>query len=280
MLSRNLLLLLVLSTICSSLVVVVVEAGPNGALGCTTGRAAVGGLHRVGDVVRTGSLADGGITLRINEEEVDPGLPLVLPMGVDHTWSLSVDPTQEGVRPFRGFLLRLEQQAEMDLSETIQVDDETLGQVADICLPTTGSATHRNNDEKELVQGSLIFDEPGIGFWLDITIVVENRMVNGTQRSAFFYSGLEMRVESTETESSAATDMPTGSGSGSETTVMPSMASSLVDTLPGTVAGTAPPTDGATEGTAAPTEATVVAEEAARVEEAPMMGFDAYTTTP
>jgi len=197
-----------------------VESFPSGAGGCGGGRAAVGGSHLTADATRSGSLADGGIVLMIDGNVVDPRMPIPVPIGVEGvTWSLSTAANSaaaaaatESVRDyFRGFLLRLE--SSNDLGESLAVDDETLGGVAEVCPDVLGSATHKDSSEKSQVAGTIFLQEVSEGeIYLDVTVVVENRIVDGQRRSAYFFDSFTVETVEVPAADGADTMEPTEMG--------------------------------------------------------------------
>jgi hypothetical protein len=181
-------------------------AFPNGAGACPEGEAAVAGEHvsdSNGINIQTGELEDGGFQFAIGGQNLGGGGLFVLVAGEIYDWSLSGP-------PFRGFLVRLEGNSDAFFDSGNGV------QPASACFGNVAGLTHTNSDARQQVGGTLMLDEMTTGLSLDVTVVVENRMVNEVRSSIYYYSGLEVDViqgptiAPTKLPTESPTEPPTG----------------------------------------------------------------------
>lgn len=163
-------------------------ASPTGASSCDGGKSAVDGPHLSAPLQKTGSLEEGSLVFAINGVPLVPDTPMDIPIGVSHTWSLSVDMGGLQARPFKGFLVRLDG-AGVGVEDALLAISRSDGMVqsAAACasFDGVGGVTHTDNAEKSCVSGALMLDEAMDGMAFDITVVIENTKEG---KSAHFWS--------------------------------------------------------------------------------------------
>ncbi|KAG7370498.1 Reeler domain containing protein [Nitzschia inconspicua] len=183
-----------------------VSASPTGAGGCAGGTAAVGGGH-LRDGAITGSLSDGGITLRIG------GIALTGDSTVDITAMEDISITASASdMPMKGILVRLEA-GDTDLTGTLSVDDDALLQDANVCASPVAGITHTSNVDKTEVAMTMMVPEEMM-VTVDVTVVMQN---NG-DGSIYYYDQFLVNVlegnggseaEPAPSETPGANDAPT-----------------------------------------------------------------------
>jgi hypothetical protein len=168
-------------------------ASPMGASGCEGGQSAVGGTHLSKTLKKEGVLADGSLTFAIDGIPLDPETTMDIPIGVDHTWTLSVDLDGVQARPFKGFLVRLDgngvgvEDALLAISRSEEMVQSALACSA---IDGIGGVTHTNNKTKTCVSGSLVLDEAMDGMIFDVTVVIENIQ----DKSAHFFNSFAVNA--------------------------------------------------------------------------------------
>lgn len=164
------------------------EAYPSAAGRCPAGEAAVSSSHvaefaGAGKTVATGTLAEGGFSVRLNDVPLG-GKPPSFRVGEEQTISITSDSN-----PFRGFLIRIgpPQGIVVDLRDAIQIGNGTDTQVAtNTCVEVeqVGGLTHTSNTDKMEISGTLFVEQALSGIQLDVTVVE----VNNVDASSYWYS--------------------------------------------------------------------------------------------
>ncbi|CAB9501065.1 Desert hedgehog protein [Seminavis robusta] len=178
-----------------------VSALSSGAIGCNGDEPAVGDEHTDSDLKplqKTGDLAVGSLTLAINGVPLDPNTPFDAPIGVAHTWTLTVDLEGLHARPFRGFLVRIDSgDANIGGDDALEILDESGSDIQEalVCAVQegVGGLTHTSNGEKTRVVGALVLEEVNTNISVDVTVVIENRDI----RSAYFYNQFKINAVDT-----------------------------------------------------------------------------------
>ncbi|CAB9501064.1 expressed unknown protein [Seminavis robusta] len=178
-----------------------VSALSSGAIGCNGDEPAVGGTHTdaaVRPLQKTGDFASGSLTFAINGVPLDPDVPFDAPIGMAHTWTLTVDLDGLQSRPFRGFLVRVGGgDGNVGADDALEILDESGADVQEalVCAaqPGVGGLTHTSNDEKTCVMGALVLEELNTNIPVDVTVVIENR----EEKSAYFYNQFKINAVDT-----------------------------------------------------------------------------------
>jgi hypothetical protein len=214
--------------ILSSLFAGGVLAYPSGAGSCVGGQSAVGGSHLGASLRKEGSLEMGSLTFAINGISLMSDTTMDIPIGMSHTWTLSVDMDGFQARPFKGFLVRLngggvgvEDALDMAISR-----QNSMIQPAQACDDIEGVAgvTHVDSEEKTCVSGVLLLDEAADGMIFDITVVIENNSTKSA--SAHFWSSYTVNAVTTGGE-----DIPVDLGCAAfSSTSVPSSAETMAVT--------------------------------------------------
>lgn len=156
----------------SALVIVVaffageVSAYPNGAGGCSGGKAAVGAPHldtSNGKVVEEVPFADSGVIFEINSQEVHPNVETSIYSGL---YNFSVTGG-----PFKGALIRVEQGDGTSLSFA----PISPAQFATACVAPAHGVTHTDNSEKTVLSG-LFQTSSTKNVTVDLTVVFANNI--------------------------------------------------------------------------------------------------------
>jgi hypothetical protein len=176
--------------------IVVVDALPTGAAGCTCCAAAALGFHtdygvgspsgRRGDF---GPLAQFNTTLTIHNQTMVPGNVTIFNGGVELNWIVSTGPNL----PLRGVLVRV--QPKKDTVDFTLTGDANL-QSSILCLSEPGNVegiTHRSRILKQNASGTMRFDQDGI-VSIDLTVVFANGRVTPGDLSLYAYSNFEIDI--------------------------------------------------------------------------------------
>jgi hypothetical protein len=153
------------------------SAFPSGAGGCSGGRAAVGGNH-LQSGFQTGSLGDGGFTVLLDGNTLNPGDLVSFTAGEDHALTVS--------GRFLGILVRLQADNGVDTSAALS-ETSNLLQDASVCAAPVVGISHNSRAGKNGAEVILRLDEPS-NVALDITIVLGNE----SGESIFYYSGFAL----------------------------------------------------------------------------------------
>jgi hypothetical protein len=152
-----------------------VDAFPYTAGGCDGGIAAVKESH-VSDTAVTGTLADGGFALIVNNQyRLDPATPTYFLVG--ETYSLSI---QGG--PFRGILIRVEGE-DVDAITMTAISPFRLSEVCAM-EGAIGISHTESSDKTGLIPIGDIGVSSGQELGVDVTVVVSN---NGQKGSEYYY---------------------------------------------------------------------------------------------
>jgi hypothetical protein len=144
------------------------QAFSAGAGGCVGGAAAVGGSHLARETTLTGTLAEGGLSVYINNELKDISTPLSL--AVAKPYSVHVNGTSE----YKGILYRLESTLGLDVTGFVTpAADDPRTKIADACAAPATGLTHVNSDLKNNIPMFLNIESAGT-YKVDVTIVISN----------------------------------------------------------------------------------------------------------
>jgi hypothetical protein len=155
------------------------SAFPSGAGGCSGGRAAVGGSH-LQSGFQTGSLGDGGVSVLLDGNTLNPGDLVSFTTGEDHALTVRGS--------FLGIPVRLQADNGVDTSAALS-ETSSLLQDASVCAAPVVGITHNSRAGKNGAEVILRLDDPS-NLALDITIVLGN----GSGESIFYYSGFALRA--------------------------------------------------------------------------------------
>ena len=174
-----------------------VRARPDGAPECPEGPA-VGEDHLDGNEV-TGSLADGGIVVRLDNQILQAETPLELQL--DRNYTVTVERTTGS---FRGILWRTGRGDTFGSGGTQFVVDAQGSQLVKVSQPCIelglGGITHTSAVDKTSVSFSLKFEDLAFGIPIDLTVVVSN------PPSEFYHSQLLVRPTLSIDETPRPTD--------------------------------------------------------------------------
>jgi Reeler domain len=151
------------------------DAFPAGAGGCTGGEAAVGASHLVNG--KTGSLADGGLSVSLDGVPLIAGSTVAFPVGT----STGITVTSSA-KPFKGFLLRLGETGGVSTDAAFSFNSMDI-QKASACFDV-GGITHMSKSAKTSVSATLNLPNAAAAMPLDVTIVI----VNNETGSEYYYS--------------------------------------------------------------------------------------------
>jgi hypothetical protein len=144
----------------------------------------VGGTHLCNEPIVTGSLADGGFTVFVDQDTLTDTMDIA--MNTAYLIYVGNAPT------FRGALLRFASTSGTDGAFTLEPDDS--GTAAAAACNTVGDGvlglTHVDSEPKFAMTGVLKANTVG-SIALDITVVISNNNVNG---SSYYYSPYTLNV--------------------------------------------------------------------------------------
>lgn len=157
-----------------------VNAYPDRAGGCEGNAPAVGGDHLDPnkDVV-PGTLTDGVITVTIGGTVLSATEAAEFPIGEDLMIAV-----EAGDTPYLGVLVRLEAPNGVDTTAALLPQKGT--QIAVECAAPIVGISHMDRNEKDIVTGTIRFDQEVLGVVLDVTVV----FLNVPAGSAFVYNRL------------------------------------------------------------------------------------------
>lgn len=204
----------------------------------------VSSFFNSGLVVTRGSLADGGLRVVFDDQDLTTDQALPLNVGMDY--SLRVI----GSQAYKGILIRLSASQGVDTTNALLEDSDLLGP-ANVCTFPAVGINHNTAVLKNDQGGTIRLDEPSDVF-LDITIV---NVLNDTN-SEFYYSRFALRADfaserptlspsissqptTTQFPSVAPSEAPSDSPSSS-----PSLAPSALPSAPPSVAESVSPSSG------------------------------------
>jgi hypothetical protein len=160
------------------------QAFSAGAGGCVGGAAAVGGSHLTRETTLTGTLAEGGLSVYLNNELTDITTPLSLE--VAKPYSVHVNGTSE----YKGILYRLESTLGLDVTGFVSTaPDDPRTKIADACASPATGLTHVNSDLKNNIPMFLTIESAGT-YKVDITIVA----ANNASVSEYYHSQFALNV--------------------------------------------------------------------------------------
>jgi hypothetical protein len=174
----------------------VVDAFSTGAGGCDGGTAAVGGLHldtSNGRPVESGTLTDGAIRVTIGTQVLSETAVTDVPIGQDLL--ISVDALDLA---YLGILVRLEAPVGVNTAGALLPGPNTQG--TDVCAAPIVGITHTDSTEKEMITGTIRFDEEVLNVALDVSIV----FVNSGAVSGYVYGRLNVNFRNTPVASPVA----------------------------------------------------------------------------
>ena len=159
-------------------------ATPFGAGSCTGIEGSLGGAHLAANAtILAGTLDDLNATVALGPTDyLEVGKPYDFMVGERLTLVLSVDTFVEGQEEFRGFLFRLSgatEDVDTKGALTVSSDLPVLEQISNLCLDLDLSGiTHLDNNLKSQVEAVLFMSEPQANLTLQVTAVVQNRLVD------------------------------------------------------------------------------------------------------
>jgi hypothetical protein len=164
------------------------QAFSTGAGGCNGGIAAVEGLHLGQGTTNTGTLADGGLTLFVDDVQVDTSNTILLEVSATSSIFIS------GTNDYKGVLYRLQSTDGSDATGMITVSDgDADTQLSDKCVAPVAGVTHTNANEKNNVPATLNTGDEPASYLLDVTVVV----ANSGDVSEYYFTQYTITVDST-----------------------------------------------------------------------------------
>jgi hypothetical protein len=145
-------------------------------------------LHLGQGTTNTGTLADGGLTLFVDDVQVDTSNTILLEVSATSSIFIS------GTNDYKGVLYRLQSTDGSDATGMITVSDgDADTQLSDKCVAPVAGVTHTNANEKNNVPATLNTGDEPASYLLDVTVVV----ANSGDVSEYYYTQYTITVDST-----------------------------------------------------------------------------------
>mmetsp|Transcript_16647 Transcript_16647/g.23449 ORF Transcript_16647/g.23449 Transcript_16647/m.23449 type:complete len:243 (+) Transcript_16647:141-869(+) len=152
-----------------------VHAAPNGALSCLPGVPfAPSSPHITYTDISTGSFADNGFQVFLNDDELTPETPFVVDNGETYTFKLKGTTDK-----FKGFLVRFGDEIK-DFSGTL-VPSSAGVQDNGICGDLLGQITHQTADLKDEITADFKVETAATNIPMDVTVVLINKTTPGSE---------------------------------------------------------------------------------------------------
>jgi hypothetical protein len=153
----------------------IITGTPDGAGGCEGGKAAVGGIHLLGEVISL-TLEQAGVKVKLGGEVLSVGSTVLVPSDIPYEIRV-----ESSTSDFIGVLIRVEAPAGVDTAGALTPDTNT--KLAGVCglAPIVG-ITHFDKDLKSFANGTIIFENNYKGVIVDVTVVFS---VKGVSKFAY-----------------------------------------------------------------------------------------------